>query len=258
MYANADSLTNKIEELKAYAHHYQADLILITESLAKHSASDVNDVNNVNNINSINNVYNIDNFNCIECNIGRGVCLFYRNTLNVNTHDNINKMYKPSIFISIKTQHKPINLGLVYRSPNNDKENKKMNNQLNFASKKLKNLVIFGDLNHPSIDWEYTFCKKNEEHIDSQFLFEVIKMNSNQLITNTTHHKPNCKATLIDLILTKYPEIISSITHNPPIGKSYHDCITAKLRMSFTTKSTEVNNTEKNFKPTSIKQILLN
>ena len=253
MYANADSLTNKMEELKTYANQYQADLILITESLAKNTTvdnNDVNTINNVNNINSINNVYNIDDFNCLECNFGRGVCLFYRNTLNVTTNDSINKMYKPSIFINIKTHSKPLNVGLVYRSPSNDNaENNKMNNQLNFASKQLKNLVIFGDFNHPSIDWEYTFCKKNEEHIDSQFLFEVIKMNSNQLITNTTHHKPNCKATLIDLILTKNPEIISSITHNPPIGKSYHDCITANLRMSFTTKSTEVNNTEKIFKP---------
>ena len=139
MYANADSLTNKIEELKAYAHHYQADLILITESLAKHSASDVNDVNNVNNINSINNVYNIDNFNCLECNVGRGVCLFYRNTLNVKTHDNINKMYKPSLFINVKTQNKPLNVGLVYRAPSNDKEeNKKNELSIKFCFQEIK------------------------------------------------------------------------------------------------------------------------
>ena len=159
-------------------------------------------------------------------------------------------MYKPSLFINIKTQNKPLNVGLVYRSPSNDaNENKKLNNQLSFATKKLKNLVVFGDFNHPSIDWEYSFCNKSEEHIDSQFLFEIIKMNTNQLITSTTHHKPNCKPSLIDLILTKNPEAITAITHNPPIGKSFHDCITAKLNMSCSSKSLKVTSNDKILKP---------
>ena len=241
MYANADSMTNKIDEIKTYAEQYQADLILITESLAKNTTS---------NFEHVNNVYDIENFNCLECNAGRGVCLFYRNSLTVNTHDNINNMYKPSLFINIKTQNKPLNLGLVYRSPNNDaNENRNLNNQLNFATKKLKNLVIFGDFNHPSIDWEHCFCNKSEDHIDSTFLFEIIKMNTNQLITSTTHHKPNCKATLIDLILTKNPEVVTSITHNPPIGKSYHDCITAKLDMSCSNTTFKSSNVTKIIKP---------
>ena len=245
MYANADSMTNKLDELKTYAEQYQADLILITESLAKNPTSFSEHVNNV---------YDIESFNCLECNVGRGVCLFYKNHLTVHTHDNINEMYKPSLFINIKTQNKPINVGLVYRSPSNDaNDNKKMNNQLSFATKKLKNLVVFGDFNHPSIDWEYSFCNKSEEHIDSQFLFEIIKMNTNQLITSTTHHKPNCKPSLIDLILTKNPEAVTGITHNPPIGKSYHDCITAKLKMSCSKNSFKNNCSNKVIKPNSNK-----
>ena len=131
MYANADSLSNKIDELQTYAKEYKADLILICESLSKNVSS------------HFDNVYNIDIYNCIECNVGRGVSIFYKNNLNVTTHDNINNMFKPSLFINIKTKNKPLNIGLVYRSPSNvEVDNKKLNKQLNFASKKLKNLVV--------------------------------------------------------------------------------------------------------------------
>ena len=118
-------------------------------------------------------------------------------------------MFEPSMFINVKTTNKPLNLGLVYRSPNSEEiQNTKLNKQLSFAFKKLKNLLVFGDFNHPSIEWEYNYCKKNEEHCDSKFLFEMTRLNINQLINSTTHHKPKCKPTLIDLILTKQPEHI--------------------------------------------------
>ena len=58
----------------------------------------------------------------------------------------------------------------------------------------------------------------------------MTKLNINQLITSTTHHKPKCKPSLIDLILTKNPELVLNIKHNPPIAKSHHQVITAQLK----------------------------
>ena len=218
LYSNVDSLSNKIDELKTYIDLYKSDIILLTETLPKNPS------------NQYENVFNIEGFSSFEDITGRGVCIFYKEHLNVTILNKINDMYHPSIFMNIKYVNKSFNIGLVYRSPNNDfKENKKLNNQINFASKKLKNLVIFGDFNHPSIDWDYNSCNKNEEHPDSMFLFEFIKWKTNQLITKTTHHKPNCKPSTIDLILTKTPDVISNIKHCPPIGKSHHDTLTAIL-----------------------------
>ena len=214
-----DSLSNKLNELETHAELYKADLILLTEHLSKNTSS------------KFENVFSLTGYNSFEDISGRGVCIFYKQHLNVTTHDTINKIYKPSLFVNIKTSNVPLNIGLIYRSPNSEeKENKKLINQLNFASKKLKNLVIFGDFNHPSIDWDNYYSTKSEDHCDSKFLFEVMKINTNQLITSPTHHKPNCKSTLIDLILTKYPEVITNIKQNPPIGKSHHQVITAQLK----------------------------
>ena len=233
LYSNVDSLSNKIEELKTYIDLYKSDIILLTETLPKNPS------------NQYENVFNIDGFSCCEDMTGRGVCIFYKEHLDVTILNKINDMYHPSIFMTIKYVNKSFNIGLVYRSPNSDfKENKKLNNQINFASKKLKNLVIFGDFNHPSIDWDYNSCSKNEDHPDSMFLFEFIKLKTNQLITKTTHHKPNCKPSTIDLIITKTPDIISKIEHCPPIGKSHHDTLTAILvpNLNPKNKSKKVNN----------------
>ena len=213
-----DSLSNKLNELETYAELYKADIILITEHLSKNISS------------HFANVYNLDGYKSIEEISGRGVIMFYKDNIEITAHDKINEMYKPSLFVNVKLSNKPLNLGLIYRSPNNEeKDNKELNKQLNFASKKLKNLVILGDFNHPSIDWENYHTNKNEDHCDSKFLFEIMKINTNQLITSTTHHKPKCKSSLIDLILTKSPEIISNIKQHQPIAKSHHQVITAQI-----------------------------
>ena len=106
MYTNTDSLSNKINEVEEYAKLYKADLILITEHLSKNSSS------------NFSNIYNINGFNCLENNEGRGVCIFYNNKLDITKHDMISEMFSPSLFINIKTRSKPVNVGLIYRSPN--------------------------------------------------------------------------------------------------------------------------------------------
>ena len=108
MYANVDSLSNKINEVETYANTYKADLILLTETMSKNPSS------------KFDNIFNLNGYNCIENNKGRGVCIFYKNTFVLNTHEHINKMFEPSIFINIKTKKKPINIGLIYRSPSSD------------------------------------------------------------------------------------------------------------------------------------------
>ena len=68
MYTNADSLSNKLNEVETHAAYYDADLILITEFLSKNPTS------------NFSNIYNIDGYHCIDNNIGRGVCIFYKIT----------------------------------------------------------------------------------------------------------------------------------------------------------------------------------
>ena len=50
-------------------------------------------------------------------------------------------------------------------------------------------------------------------------------------------------------MLTKNPELITNITHNPPIGKSHHEIITAKLRLNCSNISSNKKNKDKIIKP---------
>ena len=47
-----------------------------------------------------------------------------------------------------------------------------------------------------------------------------------------THHKPKCKASLIDLILTKDKESINQVKILPPLGKSHHSVILTSINNS--------------------------
>ena len=76
-----------------------------------------------------------------------------------------------------------------------------------------------------------------------------MSINTNQLITSPTHHKPNCKSTLIDLIITKTPDIIFNIRQNPPIGKSHHQVITAKIKINKNNLSNKDKPSQKIVKP---------
>ena len=111
----------------------------------------------------------------------------------------------------------------MYRSPNITKaEDANLNKQISQAAKKLKNLVIYGDFNHPEIDWQHMFCSRGEEHPASAFLYTIQDSKLDQLTTEPTHYKPNCRPSLIDLILTNNKEILDAPTQLPPLGKSHH------------------------------------
>ena len=94
MYTNLDSLSNKLNELETYAELYKADIILITEHLSKNISS------------HFANVYNLDGYKSIEEISGRGVIMFYKDNIEITTHDKINEMYKPSLFVNVNLSKK--------------------------------------------------------------------------------------------------------------------------------------------------------
>ena len=170
-----------------------------------------------------------EGFNTIENNNGRGVCIIHKEEFEISEINDINKLYSPSLFINVKTKISCLNLGIVYRSPNSTtEEDDKVINQIDEASKSLKNLIIVGDFNHPEIDWQHCHTKTQSKHKASQFLFKVNSCRLHQLVNKPTHMKPGCKPSLIDLVLTKDPDVIEKIKLLPPLGKSFHSAITIK------------------------------
>ena len=64
-----------------------------------------------------------------------------------------------------------------------------------------------------------------------------------QHTTQPTRHHPSQKSSILDLIITKYPDNVTNLVHLPPLGSSDHDCLMWELcsgaihKRSKTTKS---------------------
>ena len=171
----------------------------------------------------------IEGYNTIEVNSGRGVCILHKENIETCEIPEINKIYSPSLFLNVKSNNSNVNLGIIYRSPNaTAEEDDIVNKQIEQASKSLRNLIIVGDFNHPEINWEHSYTKMKEQHRASKFLFNISKCKLHQHVDKPTHHKPGCKPSLIDLVITKDPDIIENITLSSPLGKSFHSTIFIK------------------------------
>ena len=154
MYTNADSLKNKRDEFELLILEKDIDIALISESLTKQKSPDINEP-----------LFNIEGYDSIEDKSGRGVVIYFKSSLEIKLHDDLNGIYSPSLFFKISNAKGQVNLAVIYRSPNiSVEQDDKLNKQIHQASKKLKNLIIYGDFNHPEIDWENSSCVKKEDH----------------------------------------------------------------------------------------------
>ena len=190
------------------------DIALITELYPKKSNIDLSSFE----------CFNIEGYEFIYDRHGRGVGMFIKNNIIHERHANLEKNFNPSIICTVTLNKIKYNIGVVYKSPNLDK-NSELNllKLINDTTKTLNDITFVGDFNFPDIDWTNNFCHKDEDHISSLFLYTTEKNNLHQIIQEPTHVKPNTKPSLIDLILSKKPDIIENLTFHPPLGKSHHN-----------------------------------
>ena len=224
MFTNTDSLTNKITELQNFCSENKIDIVAICETLPKNNNCDNQDIKFV-----------LEGYASIQNNTGRGVVIFYKETLTVT---DIHCTVPSAIFCKIKTNNKGhFTFGLVYRSPNNTQdEDENLVSYLHFLLEKVdpvkEKFVLLGDFNLPNIDWDQETCSNNENHINSKFLNFVHEYFLNQLINKPTHFRADQAPTLIDLIITNDSEFISNVNHSPPFGLSHHDVLTFVLNIN--------------------------
>ena len=199
------------------------DVVLICETLPKVQLASLPSVPVI-----------IKGYDTYEDNTGRGVIILFKENLELQVINNITDLYSPALYVKVLNSSKPLHLAIVYRSPNITKEeDAKLNKQLKLASKKLKNLTIFGDFNHPEINWQHMNCSKGEDHAATTFLHIIQELKLDQLTSEPTHFRPNCKPSLIDLVLTNNKDIVNAPILLPPLGKSHHAAILNNISHQF-------------------------
>ena len=112
MYLNADSVSNKLDELELLIQDYDADIVAITETLPKNSRFQLDTII-------------VQGYHAIMNNQGRGVCLLVRNYLDVVVLDQFT-VFQPSVLCRVQVgDGETLLVGVLYRSPNcTEEENK--------------------------------------------------------------------------------------------------------------------------------------
>ena len=116
-YTNADSLINKIDELKGRIKVFSPDIICVTEVFPKNCVYGI----------SMSEIY-IEGYDCFcsEFNYhDRGVCIYIRDNLNSHKLDlSSNNQFNEYIFCLLSlSDSDDIIIGVVYRSPNSSEYN---------------------------------------------------------------------------------------------------------------------------------------
>ena len=231
IYTNIDSLLNKRQELIQIIELHTPLIICLTETLPKNRRFDVLDTEI-----SIENFQLFTNHSNAACH--RGVAVYIHNTLNateVNTDILLNYDY---ISCEIKTKTSKLLLSVCYRSPNSSEEiDNQINLQITKDSQHYSDIVIVGDFNYPSIDWHdpknpipnSTKTEKFIESIRESFLL--------QHVFKPTHIRHQQNPTTIDLVFTSEENMVTSVKHLSPIGKSHHQLLLFNISTHTDTKS---------------------
>ena len=226
MLTNADSLPNKMIELRdrLKTTKRQPDIIAITEVKPKNSRYTLSQVD-----------YKLDGYDAISCNldcdVGRGLLIYAKTELNALSYD-IDVDFSEHSFIQIRVlNNQMLTIGCVYRSPHSaDSNNEKLNNMIH----KLDNVrspykILIGDFNYGKINWESGTATTPSE---AAFVNSLKDVYMTQHVSEPTRGRDGQQPSILDLIISNDPDIVSNIIYESPLGRSDHACVLFDINCS--------------------------
>ena len=94
----------------------------------------------------------------------------------------------------------------------------------NLASDTQDNLTVVGDFNLSRINWDTLQAPSSRYglHFQQKFLNMTLDCFYTQHVNIPTHCRENQQQDVLDLVLTRDPDLVSQIRSLPPLGKSDH------------------------------------
>ena len=217
-YTNADSLLNKIDELRASASLNDFDIMCIMETLPK--------TNRTLDAGGTLTVPYYTNYDCVT---GRGVTIYVQDRLKSEIFE-INTNFNDNIWVSIELPYNnKLLIGGIYRSPNspliNNVELVQLFDQL--APLRNTNIIIMGDFNYKEVNWIQGTVNTRPNHPAFQLYNKINDSFLEQLILEPTRHRRGQTSNILDWVLTNYPEKTDNLQILAPLGqKGDHNVIT--------------------------------
>ena len=232
---NADNMINKRKKIQSLVSINNPDVFCITETFPKNVLLKIEECKI-----QIDGYYCFSNINNSNCH--RSVAIYTKRYLNAKSYFTKVKDFQEHACCKVEMSHKTsLHILCLYRSPNSSFENNKLLNQLILnTSLIVGKLLILGDFNFPTINWDNLSTPHLSNHCASEFLAATQDAFLFQYVQSPTHTRPNQKPTLIDLIFPQDDQTITNMTTSAPLGKSHQKV----LRFHYT-----VDNNSKNERP---------
>ena len=115
--------------------------------------------------------------------------------------------YDEAVWCKIVSGNSKLTIGLVYRSPNINKED---NTKIQNAIKEVRKGIIMGDFNHGHIQWKPLESTRGE---DQQFLFLI---QDSFLIQHVL--EPTRRDNVLYIVLSSQKELVGNVKIHEPLG----------------------------------------
>ena len=223
MYTNCDQMKNKLDEIEDRIELNDPHIIAINEVKPKVTGK-----------------YSISDFNCdkhgqykiltnnIEENIGRGQLLLVKKSLQTK-EVYMETPFSECLFLEAKLQKSDrLIVALLYRS---ESEGEEMSDKLielvnEVCSKGYSHVLILGDFNYRTIDWE---SLSSSSKVEKKFIQCISDNYLHQHVDQPTRWRGTNRPSLLDLVLTNEENMITELEYQAPVGNSDH----AVLMMKF-------------------------
>ena len=214
MYTNAQSLVNKIDELRVLVNTNSPDIVIISEAWTNDSiSSDYLSIGGYN-------IIERRDRNDTDKGRGGGLLMYVRNELYA-WKEECNTTFNQCGAIMVKCKKNDAQIIAVYLSPNSTKNN---DDELCEWIRGIRgNFVIIGDFNLPDIRWQSRCAgakgRRFMETLKDRFM--------HQHVESETHNSGN----VLDLIISNNEESVSDVAVIGKLGKSDHHILTCKFQI---------------------------
>ena len=237
MYTNADQLTReKLSQLISRVSDQKPHIVLVNEIKPKNTTKQWNALD-----------FGLPNFTPHPVNIdsknGRGLITYVNSAL--DNHVTKLEVEDPLssevcwLSISLRGNDKLL-LGHIYRNPshpdNHEALRKHISSTLHNLGKAHTHHCICGDFNYKNIDWKNDSAPGLEDHDmseEAKFLELTKDLFLTQHVNKITRARGRDEPSLLDLVLTNNPDMVSEVKHQAPLCKSDHSILSFTIDCYF-------------------------
>ena len=215
LFANTQSIVNKIDETRAVVAAGDPDIVAFTETWTNETIDD-----SYLQINGYNMIIRNDRSDT-EGGRGGGIVVYVKNEIRA-WRDDAKSDFSQYGTMVIKTKNNEIRIHTVYRSPNSTREN---DDKLCEWIRGMKGVnLLIGDFNFPDIEWDNGRAGSRGRHF-----YEAV---ADRFMEQHVEEKTHISGNILDLILSDTEGTVENVKNEGRIGRSDHEIITFTVNVN--------------------------